>query len=195
MSSSALQEWRTVGLSRLAELERVHVQMGGSSPGRRWGTTQLNRSLFVTLVAQFQGFCRALHDDAVDVHVSQAAPAQQTLMGTLLTQGRKLDVENPRRSSLGADFGRLGFGFIDDLKALGPTTRGQLDDLDRLVDYRNAISHGNEGKIASLEAGSDLRSTKASYQRYRRSIDKLAGTMDAEVARQLAVLLGVRQPW
>jgi len=41
----------------------------------------------------------------------------------------------------------------------------------------------------------DDRSTKASYQRYRRSIDKLADTMDAEVARQLAALLGMRRPW
>lgn len=144
MSSSALHAWRSTGLSRLAELERVHVEVTGSGPGRRWGTTQLNRSLFVALVAQFQGFCRALHDAAVDVHVSEAISHQQALMRRLLTQSRRLDVENPRRSSLGADFGRLGFSFIEDLKALGSVTQGRLDDLDRLVDYRNAISHGNE---------------------------------------------------
>jgi hypothetical protein len=114
---------------------------------------------------------------------------------TLLTQGRRLDIENPRRSTLGADFGRLGFSFIDDLKGLGLATRQKLDDLDRLVDYRNGIGHGNEAKIAGLEAGSDIRSTKASYQRYRRSINQLAGTMDAEVARQLTVLLGIERPW
>jgi hypothetical protein len=29
------------------------------------GTTQLNRGLLAALVAQFQGFCRGLHDQAV----------------------------------------------------------------------------------------------------------------------------------
>ncbi len=109
MASQSLTAWRTTGLARLAELEAVHVQATGTTRGRRWGTAQLNRSLCVMLIAQFQGYCRGLHDEAVDVHVTAAVAGQQTMLRTLLTQGRKLDNQNPRRAALGSDFGRLGF--------------------------------------------------------------------------------------
>lgn len=98
--------------------------MVGSGRGRRWGTTQLNRSLFVSLVAQFQGYCRGLHDEAVEVHIAAAVPGQRTVLRTLLTQGRALDTRTPRKATLGADFGRLGFSFIDDLKRQGGTDIG-----------------------------------------------------------------------
>jgi hypothetical protein len=126
VASQALQDWRQAGLGRLAELENVHAQATGSGRGRRWGTRQLNRSLFVALVAQFQGFSRALHDQAVDVHVAVAMPGQRDLLRRLLTEGRKLDAGNPRLSALGNDFGRLGFLFIKDLKAIGEPTRHRL---------------------------------------------------------------------
>jgi hypothetical protein len=193
--SPALSDWRSSGLARLRELEQVHAQATGSAPGRRWGTAQLNRSLLVVLVAQFQGFCRALHDSAVDVQVGAAVPGQKALLRTLLTQARKLDTQNPRTSALGADFGRLGFSFIDDLKACGVATRRQLEGLEQLIDYRNAIGHGDETRIVALENLTDIRSTKGSYQHNRRSLNSLAGTMDDVVATQLTALLGVTRPW
>ena len=195
VASNALVEWRSVGLARLAELEAVHAQATGSARGRRWGTTQLNRSLFVVLVAQFQGYCRRLHDQAVDVHVAAAIPGQQSLLRTLLTQGRKLDSQNPRRAALGSDFGRLGFTFIDDLKAATPSAAAELDSLEALIDYRNAIGHGDEAMIAAIEAHGQVKATKGAYQNHRRTIDHLAGTMDDVVADQLTALLGVSRPW
>ncbi|MDQ6782076.1 MAG: hypothetical protein M3063_01245, partial [Actinomycetota bacterium] len=160
-----------------------------------WGTAQLNRSLFVVLVAQFQSFCRALHDAAVDVHVGAAVEGQQVMLRTLLTQGRKLDTQNPRTSALGADFGRLGFSFIDDLKAQGAVTQLQLVGLEQLIDYRNAIGHGDETKTVALESATNIRSTKGSYLRNRRALNSLASTMDDVVATQLTALLGVTRPW
>jgi hypothetical protein len=195
VASQALVDWRTVGLARLAELEGVHAQATGGGRGRRWGTEQLNRSLFVGLTAQFQGYCRALHDEAVAVHVAHAVAGQRSLLQTLLTQGRKLDTQNPRRSTLGSDFGRLGFSFIDDLKARGPSTERHLEDLETLVDYRNAIGHGDESKIATIEASAAIRSTKRSYQQHRQALNALAGTMDGVVARQLSALLAISRPW
>lgn len=58
VASNALTQWRSSGLDRLAELEAVHANLTGSGPSRRWGTTQLNRSLLLALVAQFQSFSR-----------------------------------------------------------------------------------------------------------------------------------------
>ncbi|MGC1513022.1 MAG: hypothetical protein WA797_08930 [Acidimicrobiales bacterium] len=89
MSSTALSQWRTSGLARLAELEGVHATLVGPGPGRRWGTTQLNRSLFVALVAQFQSFCRDLHDEATKVHVDAAIAGQKQTLRLLIRQGRE----------------------------------------------------------------------------------------------------------
>lgn len=136
MPSQALVDWRSVGLARLAELEAVHAQVTGSARGRQWGTTQLNRSLFIVLVAQFQAYARGLHDQATDVHVAAALSEQRVLVHTLLTQGRKLDTQNPRRAALGSDFGRLGFGFIDAVKAATASAKAELDALEELIDYR-----------------------------------------------------------
>ena len=195
MPSTALVDWRSVGLARLAELEAVHAQATGSARGRRWGTTQLNRSLFVVLVAQFQAYARRLHDQAVDVHVAAAVPGQQALLRALLTQGRKLESQNPRRAALGSDFGRLGFSFIDDLKAATASAASDLDSLEELIDFRNAVGHGDEVRIAAIEAQGRIKATKGSYQNLRRTIDRLAGTMDEVVATKLTVVLGISQPW
>ncbi|MEO8696516.1 MAG: hypothetical protein ABI658_23595 [Acidimicrobiales bacterium] len=170
VASHALDRWRVVGLARLAELEGVHAQATGGGRGRRWGTEQLNRSLLVALVAQFQSFCRDLHDEAVAVHVAAARPGQAAVLRTLLTQGRKLDAQNPRRSTLGSDFGRLGFSFIDDLEGRGAATESRLEQLDVLVDFRNAIGHGDEASIAAIEAQGRIKSTKKAYQQYRSAL-------------------------
>lgn len=195
MSSVALQEWRAHGLSRLAELEQVHTKATGPARGRRWSTTQLNRSLFVALAAQFQAYCRALHDDAVTVHAQAASPSQAGWMPTILTRGRKLDTQNARKATLGSDFGMLGIDLIADLNAKGAPTTGHLDALEVLVDFRNAIGHGNETKIVTLESSGRIRSTKASYVSYRRDMNALAATMDQVVAQGLAALLGIPNPW
>ncbi len=195
MTSTALEQWRTSGLSRLAELEAVHATLSGPGPGRKWGTTQLNRSLFLALIAQFQSYCRVLHDEATRIHVDAAIAGQNQTLHLLIRQGRKLETHNPRRSTLGHDFGRLGFSLIDDLKATGAATTEQLDLLDLLVDYRNAVGHGDEASIETLEEGGRIKATKRSYLQHRRSLDLLAGTIDAVVAAGLARVLRTAEPW
>ncbi len=159
------------------------------------GTTQLNRSLFLSLVAQFQSYCRDLHDEAAQVFIGQASPHQMSTLKVLVVQGRRLDTHNPRRSTLGHDFVRVGLTLIDDLKAAGPAVVDQLDTLDRVVDYRNAVGHGDETKIAGLESGGAIKATKRSYEQHRRALDALAGTMDDVVADKLASSLGIPRPW
>lgn len=195
MASNALTAWQTTASRRLDQLEQVHVQATGAGPGRRWQTSQLNRSLMVALVAQFQGFCRDLHDDAVKVHVTAATPGQGSLLQILLTQGRNLGTGNPRRSTLGSDFGRLGFDFIPAAEAADASAATQLEELDRLVDFRNAIVHGNESTIATIEATGNIRATKQKFRQNRKSLKALAVTMDSVVADRLANLLSISAPW
>lgn len=195
MPSQAILKWEEEGLARLGELERMHAEATGGGVGRRWGTQQLNRSLLVALVAQFQSFCRDLHDEAVEVHVREARAGQEGMLRTLLTEGRKLDTGNPRKSALGADFGRLGFSFIADLKDRGRATEQRLEKLETLVEFRNAAGHGQEATLAQLESRGVIGSTKASYARYRSAINNLAATMDDVVATKLAALLQIVRPW
>lgn len=170
-------------------------QFFAARPGRRWGTNQLNRSLFLALVAQFQSYCRDLHDEAVAVYLDQANSVQRDNLEVLLVQGRRLGTRNPRRSTLGHDFARLGLTLIESLKATSSTTERQLAALDRVVDYRNAIGHGDETGIAAVEVGGEIKATKCSYVEHRRALDGLAGTMDDVVAEQLDRSLGIPRPW
>jgi hypothetical protein len=195
VTSQAIQEWTTNGQARLAELEQMHTRATGGGVGRRWGTQQLNRSLLVALMAQFQAFCRDLHDEAVEVHVREARPGQGGVLRTLLTQARKLDTGNPRKSALGADFGRLGLSLIQDLKARGRATERRLEKLETLVEFRNAVSHGQEATLIQLESSGTISSTKASYAGYQGALNGLAPTMDSVVAMKLAALLQIPRPW
>jgi len=155
----------------------------------------LNRSLIVILVGQFQAYCRDLHDCGVREHVGAAAAGQKQLLQARLTEGRKLNIGNPRRSALGADFGRLGFSFIDRLHAARSDAEADLDDLDNLVDYRNAVSHANETLIAGIEAHNRIRATKSHFVNNRRTLSRLAHTMDQVVAHEISALLGTPAPW
>jgi hypothetical protein len=195
MTSTALTNWNTTGQGRLNELVAVHKSSAGGSPGRKWGTQQLNRSLFVALVAQFQVYCIELHDLGVDLHVVIAFPNQANLLRTLLTVGRKLESQNPRKSSLGADFGRLGFKFVPEVEKSSLSAPQWLNDLDDLVDFRNAIAHGNETEVSAISNRTRLRSTKTSFEDYRKILQRLAPIIDETVAIQMSTLLGITRPW
>lgn len=192
MASAALNGWRSAGLSRLDEFGARARRRG---PGRRWGTEQLNRSLFVVLVAQFQTYCRNLHDEAVDLHVTHADEHQAELLRTLLTQGRKLDNQTPRSSTLGSDFGRLGFPIVEAFKAVGARVEQDLHRLDVLGDFRNAIGHGNETEISALVAQGEIKATKPMYRRYRRTLERLAGRIDVVAAAKMREVLDIPRPW
>lgn len=195
MSSSALAAWTTAAQDNLDQLEMIHRAATGTGPGRRWRTTQLNRSLLVALVGQFQGYCRDLHDVAIAVHVGHASAGQGQLLQVLLTQGRKLDSGNPRKSALGADFGRLGFTFIPAVSAADPTAGAALDTLEELIDYRNAVAHNNESEIASIESAGNIRATLGVFRQCRTTLNSLASIVDANVSAQLASLLSIPAPW
>jgi hypothetical protein len=195
MGSTALADWETVAAARLDQLLGMHLKATGDKPGRRWETTQFNRGLMVILVGQFQAYCRDLHDCGVREHVRAAVPGQRQLLEVRLTEGRKLDAGNPRRSALGADFGRLGFSLIDRVKMARSDAEVDLDDLDRLVDFRNAVSHANETVIAGIEAGNRIRATKSHFVSNRKTLSRLAHTLDQVVANEVSALLGIPVPW
>jgi hypothetical protein len=143
--SSAYKQWKGERAQRLDEIEASHAAVGGTGPGRRFATLQINQSYAVMLTSQFQGFCRDLHDECV-VHfvhfVASLSPAKlETTITDLLKQGRKLDAGNPNPGNLGSDFGRFGIDFWSEVQ--GRDARGRIwqQRLGMLTDWRNAIAH------------------------------------------------------
>ena len=112
MPSNSLRLWRTARRRQLDEVETAHQSVGGSGPGRRSATLQLNYSYALLLSAHFQGFCRDLHTEAADYLVNwlTATPFRSALRELYLSN-RKLDTGNPTPGNIGTDFTRFGLGF------------------------------------------------------------------------------------
>ena len=193
--SAAKEVWDTECVARLDQLERIHAAAGGTGRGRRWGTEQLNRSLFVALVGQFQVYCRELHDEAAGIYLSQANPRQVEALEPLLLRRRELDSRNPRRDALRKDFGRMGLQLIPALQSRYARAGDDLDRLELLVRFRNAVAHGNESEVRSLVQEDRIRPTLRAYRTFRSTINRLVGKLDAVVAAELAVELDIRRPW
>lgn len=85
----------------LDELEHAHRAVGGSRPGRRFLTQQLNYAYVTLLAARFQGFARALHTQTADVIAGGAHTfVYRALLLESLTHNRALERQNaqPTRS-------------------------------------------------------------------------------------------------
>src|SRR5438034_6146449 len=109
MPSQAYHEWITTRGVALDEIERAHRSVGGSGPGRRFATQQINQAYAVLLASQFQGFCRDLHDECIDCLVRSVLPIG--LRGPLeieFSAYRRLDRGNASPGAIGADFNRPG---------------------------------------------------------------------------------------
>src|SRR5437762_7577986 len=66
MPSVAGQDWSAERAAALDEIEHAHRSVGGTGPGRRYVTQQINQAYALLLASQFQGFCRVLHEECVD---------------------------------------------------------------------------------------------------------------------------------
>jgi hypothetical protein len=138
--------------------------------------------------SQFQGFCRDLHTEAVDVLVGAVQPTPlAAVVQAVMVQGRKLDQGNPNPSHLGADFSRLGMLFWPQVNALDARNTARQKQLEELNVWRNAIAHQDWTKV-----GPALR-LKA-VERWRSNCAALARTFDLAVGAHLARLVG-RRPW
>jgi hypothetical protein len=124
-------------------MEAAHAALGGTGPGRRHATQQINQAYAVMLSSQFQLFCRDLHTEAADV-LTQAVgvpDVRLTILRAALTEGRKLDFGNPNPGNIGSDFDRLGLSFWGELGHAFPDIARLRNSLEELNRWRNAIAH------------------------------------------------------
>jgi hypothetical protein len=189
MPSNSLRLWRTSRRRELDEVEGAHGSVGGTGPGRRSATLQLNYSYALLLSAHFQGFCRDLHTEAAEYLARWlTASTFQDVVRNLFSSNRRLDTGNPNPGNLGHDFNRLGLRFWDDVIALSPRNAARRDRLEELNAWRNAIAHQDFSRVGA-------RSLRlAQVRRWRASCDRLADSFDRVLFSYLRRETGA-DPW
>jgi hypothetical protein len=140
-------------------------------------------ALFVSLAAEFQGFCRDLHDDAAFTLASSLGlgiDPRVSVVRNALVRARKLDVGDANPGTLGSDFAILGVTLWLDIHASYPT-RGTKwrTTLENLNGVRNAVAHSDAAKLAAVKQKQPLN--LATFKRWRRSIDGAASGFDKVV--------------
>ncbi|HEV2756243.1 MAG TPA: hypothetical protein VG318_10775 [Actinomycetota bacterium] len=197
MPSDAFNSWREQRSYNLDALVSAHASVGGTGPGRRWGTEQLNLALALRLAVEFQGFCRELHDLAAQTFGEWTSPSAPQVARTItwsMTTQRQIDRGNATEARLTADFDRFGLRLSPALRARDPRTTGRLRELEKVNRARNAIAHDNPQPLDQLRReGRPI--TLTTVKLWRGSLNGLATTLDAVVADHLATLFGKKKPW
>jgi hypothetical protein len=193
MPSLAFQDWSGRRAAALDEIEHAHRSVGGTGPGRRYLTQQINQAYAVLLSSQFQGFCRDLHAECADYLVAPvASPALLATCRDNLLFGRKLDTGNPNRGNIGSDFNRLGFSFWPAVDADHPRNPQRSSWLEALNRWRNAIAH--HAFAPDMYRGGRPSLHLSEVQDWRRACDGLARSFDTVLRAHLLVATGVA-PW
>jgi hypothetical protein len=118
--------WKTVHLGRLQQIEAAHHALeGGTGPGRRSATQQVNDMYLVLLAGHWQEFCRTLHTEAAAFLTSKMPPSAQIAFEAALTQRRWLDRGNPSVENIREDFARFGMDIWG--KVLGLDIRNEIE--------------------------------------------------------------------
>jgi hypothetical protein len=141
MPSRALDLWLRGRSRALDEIEQAHRSVGGAGPGRRYATQQINHAYAVLLSAEFQGFCRDLHDDCAAHLVQSGAMASlRVAFEGALVWGRKLNTGNPNPGNIGSDFNRFDLRFRDEVRRADARHESRFERLEELNRWRNAIA-------------------------------------------------------
>lgn len=188
MTSTSLFKWRHERSARLDKLMQAHVVVGGSGVGRRWATEELNHAIVLRLASEFQGFCRDLHNEAVNaiaLAIANGDTRIEEVASLAYRTGRRLDRANADPVTLRRDFDLLGMSFWPDLYSQCPV-KGKLwrQNLELLNSARNGLAHDDYDKVAKIAVlGWPL--TLASVRRWRSSLDGLAVAMDRLVKQKV----------
>ncbi len=197
MPSKALHYWLTRTKTELDEFENAHTKIGGTGPGRRYLTRQINHAYVVAVSAQFQRFCRDLHTEAAQRLVAAASPdGIRSVLSRLLTENRKLDTGNASSATIGPDFNRMGLSFFAEIDAAAARNRVRRSHLDQLNVWRNAIVHQNfklkPEKEALVHGTSPDRVLHV--RRWRQNCSELAEQFDRVVRTHVSRVVG-GPPW
>lgn len=192
MPSHSFETWKTTRANALDEIVAAHRMVGGTGRGRRYATQQINHAYAMLLSSQFQGFCRSLHAESVDLIVrSVGASNLARILRAEFIHGRKLDHGNPNPGNIGADFNRLGLLFWQDVLTHDNQNQARKSALELLNEWRNAIAHqdfdpNRLGGITYLRI--------AHVRSWRAACDGLAVSFDEVMRTHLQNVTGT-SPW
>jgi hypothetical protein len=192
-----LNDWDGVRAERLDELLEAHTRMGGTGPGRRYRTEQLNLALIVRLAGEFQGYARDLHDQAVEqvyIYLTASNPVLADVVQEHMSDGRALDRRNATPSTLTQDFSRFGLDILPALRSHDVRNARRQRHLERLNQARNAIAHANTAGFQQL-ASQGVRLDLATFRKWRAAADQIATSMDVVGAQHLATIPNAPVPW
>ncbi len=160
--------WRTDACAAFDEIENAHKAVGGTKPGRRFLTQQLNYAYTMLLAARFQGFARALHAQTADAIALGARNATyaELLYGNL-TNNTALERRgnDERRKKLWA-----------------------------LITWRNAIAHDDIDAKLAMGALEPVTISLSTCRSWRSALNILATSLD-KVAADRCQALGLSRPW
>jgi hypothetical protein len=173
----------------LDEIDEAHQAVGGTDPGRRYATQQINRAYATLLSSQFQGFCRDLHSECVDYILNAVnPPGLRNLLRAQFFWARSIDKGNPNPGNIGADFNRFGLKFWDAVKAEHALNGRRQEILGELNEWRNAIAH-HDFNLPGLGGRTTLHLPEV--RDWRRAINRLAQAFDEVMRAHLQTLPGV----
>jgi hypothetical protein len=196
MCSRSLGYWNDTAATALDAVEAAHRAVSGVGRGRRDATQQINQGYLLLLSSHFQQFCRSLHSEAAGHLASGLAGRLRDVMQSSLTVGRKLDQGNPNPGNLGADFGRLGMAFWQDVVSFRKGNDARKLVLDRMGQWRNAIAHRDFGSPAHhRELGGRSEVTLKEVRAFRANCGGLARDFDAVVGAHIKDVAGRETGW
>jgi hypothetical protein len=191
MPSHSLIRWNGERADALDEIENAHAMVGGTERGRRFATQQINYAYAALLSSHFQGFCRDLHSECIDLLVAIVPVHLQVLLGAEFAWNRSLGRGNPHPGAIGSDFNRLGVDIWAHVYALDARNERRREALQELIDWRNAIAHQDFDPVAP---GGILALHLARVRAWRSAVNVLARSFDQAMYNYLQGVVGT-VPW
>jgi hypothetical protein len=195
MASKAAQEWRGDASAAFDEIENAHRAVGGTRPGRRFLTQQINYAYVTLLAARFQGFARALHTQtAAAIAAGARSPDYRLLLMESLSHNRALDRHNAQPNAIAEDFDRFG---IEVWTAVDSKRKGNDERRKRLwamIAWRNAIAHHDIDEKLNRDALDPVKITLDACRGWRSALGVLVVSLDT-VAADRCEELGLPRPW
>lgn len=195
MASKSLAEWQRNASAAFDEIENAHRAVGGTRPGRRFLTQQINYAYVTLLAARFQGFARALHTQTAAVIAAGAhSLIYEVLLLESLTHNRALDKRNAQPNAIAEDFDRFGLDVWKSVDRKRGRNEQRRRKLSAMMAWRNAIAHDDiDAKLAN-GALDPVKITLDTCKGWRSTLGVLVASLDT-VAGDQCEALGLPRPW
>lgn len=183
MASESLRVWRTDAAAAFDEIENAHKAVGGTRPGRRFLTQQLNYAYTMLLAARFQGFVRALQIQTAEAIALGAHNSFYTeLLRENLTSNRALERHNAQPNSIAEDFARFGLDIWTETDRERSGNDERRRKLWTLITWRNAIAHDDIDAKRAKGALEPATISLGTCRNWRSALNILATSLDKVTA-------------